>query len=79
MATDLCEAGQGVVAVAGGHGDGAVGALVRGAGGGGAEGGAGELLHVVGLLGAELEAAAETLPRPQRRVTLPHRPDTADM
>ena len=52
---------------------------MRGAGRGGAEGGAGELLHVVRLLGAELEAAAETLPRPQRRVTLPHRPDTANM
>ena len=61
--TDLGEAGQGVVAVAGAHGDGAVAApgpphLMM------AQTEA-ALLTILHVLGAELEAGPQALPRPQ--------------
>ena len=62
--TDLCEAGQGVVAVAGAHGDSAVAAprspdLVV------TSEAEAALLAVLHVLGAQLEAGPETLSRPQ--------------
>ena len=64
VTTDLGEAGQGVVAVAGAHGDGAVAApgppplMVSPQ----AEA---ALLTILHVLGAELEAGPQTLTRPQ--------------
>ena len=65
VATDLCEAGQGVVAVAGAHGDSAVAApgpphhLVMTIEAQAA------LLAILHVLGAELEAGPQALTRPQ--------------